>query len=302
MKPPIDLGIREQVSLAALNAYRIGGPARYYVRPDQVDQLRGALGWAKEAAIPIFILGAGTNLLISNNGFDGLIVHLQGFSGQIKEPVASGEWSVGAGAMLLGWVKKAAHSGFAGTEALAGIPGTIGGALRMNAGAFGQEISQHLEEVEVITPELKVKRLKTADIGFAYRRAVGLEDSVILGARFQLEPGDPGQLTAHLREIVAMRRNRQPLQFPSCGSVFKRPEGDFAGRLIEAVGLKGYMMGGAQIAEKHANFIINRGGASAAEVLGLIKLVKTRVKESFGVTLEREVIMIGFSEDELAGA
>ncbi len=203
--------------------------------------------------------------------------------------------------MLTPWVRRTAWKGFRGLEALTGIPGTVGGAVRMNAGAFSQEIGDPLIRVEVIDQDLKAVVRKREDIGFSYRSAPGLEDCIILKAEFQLQPDDPHKLVNHMREIVSLRRRRQPLRWPSCGSIFKRPSGDFAGRLIEEAGLKGVMRGGAQISELHANFIINRGGASARDVLELIKLVKRKVQEGSGVVLEREVVLLGFTEEELIG-
>lgn len=293
--------VREGVLLGPMTAYRIGGPARFYANPSTRESLLRIIRWSEEENISVFIMGAGTNVLISDRGYQGLVIHLRGFLGRLGEPEPSGQWEVGAGAMLSPWVRRTAWRGYAGLEALIGIPGTIGGALRMNAGAFSQEISMPLVSVEVIRKNLQVEHLETDAIGFSYRQAPELKDKVILSARFQFEPGDNDKLIAHLRQVISLRRNRQPLEWPSCGSVFKRPEGDFAGRLIEAAGLKGLSRGGAQIAAKHANFIVNRGGATARDVLELIRKAKQRVEEDFGVSLEREVILVGFSEEEIEG-
>jgi UDP-N-acetylmuramate dehydrogenase len=306
MNRPAD--IRENVLLAPLTTYRIGGPARYYARPHTRESLAGLLIWAYREAVPVFILGAGSNLLISDRGYPGLVIHLAGFLGGISEPTPEGVWEVGAGMGLFPWVRRTARRGWTGVEALIGIPGTLGGALRMNAGAFNQEISQVLESIELIctgggytAADPEIVRVKASQADFGYRRAPGLEGTVILSARFHLTPGDPEKLMRQVREVVAMRRNRQPLQWPSCGSVFKRPPGDFAGRLIEASGLKGHRLGGAQVSPKHAGFIINTGTATAADVLNLIKLIKARVRDDSGVILEREVILVGFDDDEMAG-
>jgi UDP-N-acetylmuramate dehydrogenase len=307
VKPP--RAIRENVSLAGLTSYRIGGPARYYAKPEDVQTLLTILRWAHETGLPTFTLGAGSNLLVSDRGYPGLVLHLQGFLDQKTEPTPAGNWEVGAGTLLTRWVRHTVACGLAGAEALIGIPGTLGGALRMNAGAFSVEISQLLIDTDIIrlnpagtAAEPQIERLANAAIRFAYRSAPGLKDTIIIKARFQLTPGDKDKLTMQAREVTAIRRNRQPLERPSCGSVFKRPEGDFAGRLIEAAGLKGLACGGAQISPKHCNFIVNLGNASAVEVLSLIKTMKKRVFDHSGVTLEREVILVGFEEDELAGA
>lgn len=294
--------VRENVLLAPLTVYRIGGPAQFYARPGERESLQEILAWAWEVELPIFILGAGSNLLVSDRGFDGLVIHFQGFQDQYGDPTPSGEWEIGAGAMLSRWVRHTVSRGYAGLEALIGIPGTIGGGLRMNAGAFSMEISQPLISVDIINRKGEIEALDSGTIGFLYRRAPGLESCIILGARFRLTPGDRQKLLAHVREVISMRRNRQPLKWPSCGSVFKRPEGDFAGRLIEAAGLKGISKGAAQVSPQHANFIVNRGGATSGDILYLIKKVKKRVFETSGVWLKREVILVGFSEEELEGA
>lgn len=294
--------IRENVPIAPMTAYRIGGPAKYYVRPVNRESLLRVLRWAKAQNLSYFIMGAGTNLLVSDRGYPALVIHLKGFLSDIGEPTPGGEWQVGAGTLLNTWVRRTAWKGFKGVEALIGIPGTTGGALLMNAGAFSQEICQSVRSVEVIRENMEIEDMKPETIGFDYRNAPGLKGKVILGGRFQLEADDPARLLNHVREIIAMRRDRQPLQWPSCGSVFKRPQGDYAGRLIEAADLKGLSCGGAQIAELHANFIINRANAKAGDVLELIKTVKKRVLDCFGVELDREVILVGFSEEELEGS
>ena len=293
--------IQQNVPLGPMTAYRIGGPAKYYVRPVNRESLLRVLRWAKAQNLPYFIMGAGTNLLVSDRGYPGLVIHLRGFLGDMGEPTPYGEWQVGAGTLLNAWVRRTAWRGFKGVEALIGIPGTVGGALLMNAGAFSQEICGSLQSVEVIRDDTEIEELEVDSIGFSYRSAPGLKGKVILSGRFQLDLDDPTVLLNHLREIIAMRRDRQPLQWPSCGSVFKRPEGDYAGRLIEAADLKGLRCGDAQIAEQHANFIINCGKAKAADVLELIKTAKRRVLDSFGVELDREVILVGFTEEELEG-
>ncbi len=303
------LEIKDNVVLAPLTSYRIGGPAKYYVRPRRLEELQAALAWANEEDLLSFILGAGSNVLVADRGYNGLIIHLQGFLSNLQEPNREGVWEIGSGASLLHWVRRSVTRGYSGAEALIGIPGTIGGALRMNAGAYGVEIGTLLDSAEVIflgsgshKEGYKLERVMPYRIGFAYRQAPGLENTAIVSARFRLIPGDKSKLMKGLRDVIALRRSGQPLEWPSCGSVFKRPAGDFAGRLIEASGLKGTVRGDAQISPKHANFISNKGKAKACDVLDLIKLVKKRVLEDHGVMLQREVILIGFREDELEGA
>ncbi len=293
--------IQDNVPLAPMTAYRIGGCARYYSSPGSLDELIRSLRWAEAENLQVFILGAGTNVLFSDRGFDGLILHLRGFNYDPGKLNQDNTWEVGAGAMLTPWVRRTVWAGCSGVEDLIGIPGTVGGALCMNAGAYSQEICQSLVSVEVLTEELEVKQLKVEDIGFAYRHAPGLKGKLVLSAKFRFETGERDRLIAGIRDTIQRRRNRQPLEFPSCGSVFKRPAGDYAGRLIEEAGLKGLTCGGAQISQKHANFIINYKSAKAEDVLYLIKAAGKKVKEEFGVTLEREVILLGFTEEELNG-
>jgi len=294
--------VRQRVPLAPLTGYKIGGPAKYYTAPENTDDLLNALWWAENEEIETFIMGQGTNLLVSDRGFKGLVVHLHRFQVKVQYDVLASTCKAGAGAQLTPMVRGIAHSGYSGMEALIGIPGTLGGALKMNAGAFSQEISDAVMHVDVIDENLEVRTLKPEEIGFSYRSAPGLEGKIALGAEFQLQKDDSEKLMEHIREITTLRRNRQPLEWPSCGSVFKRPEGDFAGRLIEQAKLKGFTIGKAQIPEKHANFIINLGEATSADVLQIIKTVKKRVLETSGISLQREVILVGFTEEELIGS
>jgi UDP-N-acetylmuramate dehydrogenase len=302
------LEIKDNVILGPMTAYRIGGPARYYARPRDRQGLENVLAWAQQEELPVQVVGGGSNVLVSDRGYDGLILHLQGFQRQHKDPSSDGLWIVSSGIMLMEWVRRAARMGYSGAEALIGIPGTIGGGVRMNAGAYSTEIGQLVHSVEVIRPdrgnlrEFTTERIAAEKIGFSYRDSPGLQGTIILSAVFQLNPGDPQKALQKLQEIIATRRGKQPLDWPSCGSVFRRPPGDYAGRLIEAAGLKGHTLGGAQVSPKHANFILNKGGATAADVLALVKLIRTRVKETSGVDLQREVILIGFTPDEMVGA
>jgi len=294
-------GIEENVPLAPMTSYRIGGPADYFTQPSRIQELIRALEWAKNEDQQVFIMGAGTNVLFSDGGYKGLIVQMRQFNSDLGEPSADGIWEISSGAMLTSLVRRAIWRGYEGIEDLAGIPGTLGGALRMNAGAFKQEISQTLTDIDILSDEFEVQRLNAANIGFAYRKAPGLAGKTIISARLQLRQCNRDDLIDRMRSILQLRREKQPLQFASCGSVFKRPEGDFAGRLIEEAGLKGLTCSDAQISDKHANFFINKGNASATDLLYIIKAAKKKVKEEFDVELKREVILLGFTEEELNG-
>jgi UDP-N-acetylmuramate dehydrogenase len=306
LKRPLE--IKDHVVLGPMTSYRIGGPAKYYARPRDREALEGVLAWARQEELPLQVLGGGSNVLVSDRGYDGLILHLQGYQHHYQNPSPDGLWQVSSGIMLMEWVRRAARLGLSGAEALIGIPGTIGGGVRMNAGAFNVEVGHLVRSVDVIhldwdlsNHNLQPERIPAEKIGFGYRETPGLAGMIILSAIFQLAPGDPQISLKQLRNILATRQGKQPLDWPSCGSVFRRPVGDYAGRLIETAGLKGHILGGAQVSPKHANFIINKGGATAADVLALIKLIKQRVKETHGVELQREVVMIGFAQDEVVG-
>ncbi|TKJ41491.1 UDP-N-acetylenolpyruvoylglucosamine reductase [candidate division LCP-89 bacterium B3_LCP] len=291
--------ISENVLMGPMTSYSIGGPAKYYAKPAEQEILIRILQWAFDNGVQTFILGGGTNILVSDRGFEGLVVHLKDLDVKPVEINENGECTVGAGTMLTPFVRHLAGRGFSGMEDLIGIPGTVGGALIMNAGAYTQEINQSLIFVDVLTENMRVKRVKKEEIGFQYRSAPGLKGKIVLSSKFRFTPGDPQKLMTRVREVTAMRRDRQPLKWHSCGSVFKRPPGDYAGRLIEAAGLKGTSVGGAEISDKHANFIINRGNASASDVIELIRIAKRRVEEEFSVSLQREVSLIGFKKKEI---
>ncbi|MFH1861340.1 MAG: FAD-binding protein, partial [bacterium] len=234
--------IQEGVSLAPLTTYRIGGVAEYYCAPQHPESLIEALCWAKGSSLPIFVLGGGSNVLFADRGLAGLVVHLCNFLSDLDRAsrfTEQGECQVGGGVPLTPWVRRCIGQGYSGVEALIGIPGTVGGGLHMNAGAFGMEISYCLRSVDILNEDLQRSTIPASALKFDYRRVTGLEGKLVLSACFRLQSGDPEQLLLRAREIVAARRQQQPLEFPSCGSVFKRPPGDFAGRLIEAAGLKG---------------------------------------------------------------
>jgi UDP-N-acetylmuramate dehydrogenase len=281
--------------LDRFSTFKIGGPADIYIEPLDVDELIKIISYLKENEIDFIILGNGSNVLISDDGFRGAVINLEKGLNFLK--IDEGIILAGAGVKLSKFVDFCIERGFAGVEMLAGIPGTLGGAIIMNAGAYGGEISDHLVDVDVIRGG-KLINLKRDKCGFRYRGS-DLVDDVVVQARFQLPKGDIEELKVRRRDIIVKRNRSQPVDFPNVGSIFKNPSGKFAGKLIEDTGLKGLRVGDAEVSQRHANFIINRGNARARDVLELIKTVRRMVYEKFNVKLELEIRLIGFREEEI---
>lgn len=281
--------------LASLTTYGLGGQAWAVARPDTVDQLRRLMAWAAARHWPVFVLGGGSNVLFSDQGFQGLIIRLgRGFQRLEALGADSGRVvvSVGAAVKTPLLVARCREWGWAGLEFLAGIPGVVGGALAMNAGASGGEIVDAVSSVEVMWADGRVRRLARTDLKPDYR-GLGLpDDAVILGAVFDLTPDDPPAIKARIRDIMVRRSQGQPRGVKSAGCVFKNPSGESAGRLIDRAGLKGAAEGGAFVSPKHANFIVHRGRASSADVTRLIRRVKDEVARRHGCELETEIKII----------
>lgn len=279
-------------SMASHTTFRIGGPADYFVKPETVEELAAVLKLCKEEEIPYFILGNGSNLLVGDKGFRGVVIQLyKNFDG-IK--IEGTKVTAKAGAMLVRVAKEAGRAGLSGLEFASGIPGTIGGAMVMNAGAYGGEMKDVVTAVTVLTKEGEVKILTGDEMNFRYRGSV-VEDEglIVLEAVMELKEGNVEEIQARMDELTVQRKTKQPIEFPSAGSTFKRPEGYFAGKLVQDAGLRGFQVGGAQVSEKHCGFVINAGGATAADVMSLMQQVSDKVNEEFGVTLEPEVKRIG---------
>lgn len=290
--PVMPLLFRENVPLAPYVSFRVGGPARWFCEPASAEEFREARAFARERGVPAFVLGNGSNLVISDAGFPGLVVYT-GKHGGIRWD--GSRVAADCGALLRDVVRQSVERGFSGIENLAGIPGTLGGGTWINAGAFDQELKDTIVEVVSLDAEGELVRRDNAACAFGYRRSAfcGL-DEWILVTTLELRPGgDPAALKAQSEAIVRRREERQPLHLPNAGSMFKRPPGNYAGALIEAAGLKGFRMGNAGISDKHANFTVNLGGATAQEIWDLTSEVILRVKAHSGVTLEREPIFVG---------
>ena len=271
--------------------FRVGGPADFFVTPKAKEEVRDVIRICKEAGMPYYIIGNGSNLLVSDAGYRGVIVQIYKEMNEVK--VEGDLVKAQAGALLSGIAAKALGAELSGFEFASGIPGTIGGACVMNAGAYGGEMKDVLESVTVLTGEGKIIELGRNELELGYRTSViAKKGYIVLGAALKLECGDGEKIKTYMDELKEKRVTKQPLEYPSAGSTFKRPEGYFAGKLIEDAGLRGYRVGDAQVSEKHCGFVVNRGKATCAEVLQLIEEVQKKVKEQFGVQLEPEVRII----------
>jgi UDP-N-acetylmuramate dehydrogenase len=277
--------------LADLTSFQIGGPADLFVSVEDEAELQEATAAAHREGVPAFCLGAGTNLLVSDRGVRGLVLRLG--AGFRKIAIDGFHVVAGAAVEFGSLVKTVVERGMAGLEFGEGIPGSVGGGLVMNAGAFGGEIARVVTLVHGVTRDGSAKGLTKDEVGFAYRRTALPPGFIITRVEFVLGAGDREQLRARVAEVHAKRTARQPGGVPNAGSIFKNPPGNFAGRLLEGAGLKGTRVGGAAFSDRHANFIVNLGGARAEEVRTLIEIARTRVKEQSGVWLEPEVRLVG---------
>jgi UDP-N-acetylmuramate dehydrogenase len=283
--------VRVDEPLARHTSFRIGGPADVLVVPESAADLAAVVRVAAAGAVPVFLLGGGSNMLVGDAGVRGIVVKLgPGFRRIVWDPpcVEAG------GAVQLGRLaRESAERGFGGLEYAEGIPGTVGGALFMNAGAYGGEIAGTVDEVEGIDREGAVVRLSRAQLAFTYRRTALPTGFVVTAVRFRLAPDLPARVHERLEHARARRTASQPHGWANAGSIFKNPPGDFAGRLVEATGLKGTRVGGARISEQHGNFIVNEGGARAVDVQALMQQAQRAVWERMGIWLEPEVRLVG---------
>ena len=286
------IAYKENEPLAAHCTFKIGGPARLFVQPADRAQLCRAVALCKAQGVRYYLLGNGSNILFADEGYNGVVLDISSMQDTVE--VHGTQLTAGAGVRLSALCKTALEHGLTGLEFAYGIPGTVGGAVYMNAGAYGGEMKQVLRSAAVLFPEEGIRTLSCEELNLSYRHSLLTEhpEAVVLYAEFELTPGDLETIRAAMRELMAKRKASQPLEWPSAGSTFKRPEGHFAGTLIDQCGLKGLTVGGAQVSEKHAGFLINRGGATFADMAELIRQVQQRVLEETGVTLEPEVKII----------
>lgn len=272
-------------------SFKIGGNCDYFVMPENAEQLKGVINKAKELEIPFFVLGKGSNLLVSDSGIEGVVISMQGLN-EIK--VSGDEITAGAGVSVANLCNVALQNGLSGIEFAYGIPGSVGGGLYMNAGAYGGQFSDAVVSAEYLTRDGEVVKIGLADMELGYRTSIFKQNGgIILSASFKLQKGKADKIKAAMDDYMERRITKQPLEYPSAGSVFKRPEGYFAGALIEQNNLKGFSVGGAQVSVKHAGFIINYENATANDVKALIKEIQSVVKNADGVDLETEIIFVG---------
>ena len=272
--------------------FKIGGPAQYYVTPESVTQIQEVVSLCRNMNIPLHVIGNGSNILVGDDGVDGVVLALfNTFSDyEIKDNVITAQ----AGMSLIKLAVIALREGLTGLEFASGIPGSVGGAVYMNAGAYDGQMKDVVTSVTVLDEAGNIRILGRDELDMGYRTsAVAKNNMIVLQVVIELKYGDKEQIKARMNQLSELRKQKQPLEYPSAGSTFKRPEGYFAGKLIADAGLKGYSIGGAAVSEKHAGFVVNMGGATAKDVVELTDYIKKRIMEQFGVTLELEVKRIG---------
>ncbi len=289
--------VRVSEPMGIHTTFRAGGKAAYFVEPATVQKLEEIIKFLNERQGPYFILGNGSNVLVKDSGYQGVIIKTGNYFGDIEiKPGEDGKCIVeaGAGAMLSKTAKVAAKNGLTGMETLAGIPGTVGGAVAMNAGAYGGEIKDVIVYAQVMNEQGDIMTLQKEELDLSYRHSIVSDKNyVVLKAGFELVKGIQEEINSKMAECAKARKEKQPLEYPSAGSTFKRPEGYFAGKLIMDAGLKGYRVGDAMVSEKHCGFVINTGKATATDILKVIEDVKAEVFRQFGVELEPEVKILG---------
>lgn len=289
--------VKEKEPMSRYTTFHVGGCAEFLVLPETIEQIKEIIQLAKKEEVPYLLLGNGSNMLVSDQGVSGIVIRFQRFQ---KMEVNGEEITAQAGVSLALLGKTACKHSLTGLEFAAGIPGTLGGAIRMNAGAYGGEMKDVVTEVTVLTEDGVVAELPAEQLGFAYRKSVVEEKNyVVLEVKMKLQQGNEDEIRNYMDQLSKQRREKQPLEYASAGSTFKRPEGHFAGKLIQDAGLRGFAIGDAMVSEKHCGFVINRKNATAKEIVDVMKYVQKEVKDKFDVLLEPEVRFIGFSKDEI---
>jgi len=287
-------GIRFNYPMDRYTTFRVGGKAEAVCFPSELTLLRQTVSYLHDEGIPCLIVGKGSNLLVRDGGIKGVVIMLKGSLAAVERCGAGDNILLAGGGLAIAeLLSYCGVNGLTGLEFLAGIPGSVGGAVFMNAGAFGKEIGDMVQEVRLLTGTGDLKTVPGSQLCFSYRRSSLPEGSVIHGIIFNLNTDRQEKVSGRIAEYLKERRQRQPLDMPSAGSVFRNPPGDYAGRLIEKAGLKGKRIGGAMISQKHANFIVNTGGAKAEEIIALIDLARDKVKEETEIILETEIRIVG---------
>lgn len=290
------IDIQEKVPLSKYTFTKTGGPAEFLAFPKNIDQLEQLVQVTRENNIPLTVIGNASNLIIRDGGIDGLVVILT----EMNQITVNGtEVTAEAGARIIDTAFTAAKAALSGMEFAAGIPGSVGGGVFMNAGAYGGETQEVVKTVNVMTKDGEFKTYSNEEMEFSYRHSLVQENGdIVLSATFELKKGEKDKILDEMNYLNALRRYKQPLEYPSCGSVFKRPKGHFVGPMIIKAGLQGKQIGGAQDSTKHAGFIVNKGGATATDYLDLIHLIQKVIKEKYDIDLHNEVRIIGKSEND----
>lgn len=285
-------GIKKDEVLSRYTTFQIGGKADYLATPQNASQIAELIRLCRKHNIPFVVLGNGSNVLVSDQGYRGLVIHI--LSGMNKITILENRITAQAGAQLIRVAYEAKDHSLTGLEFASGIPGTVGGAVYMNAGAYGGEMKQVVSSVKVLDMDGNIYDIEGKDMQFSYRHSIVEEKQlIILETVFELQKGVKTAIEEEIQRLSELRRAKQPLEYPSAGSTFKRPEGYFAGKLIMDAGLRGASVGGAQVSEKHCGFVINKGNATAQDVMHLIALIQEEVHRQFGVWLETEVKTLG---------
>ncbi len=283
--------VKENEAMSGHSSFLVGGPADLLIRPQNRQDLIKSLALVKAAKVPFYIMGKGSNLIVRDKGFRGVMIKMTGLTGvDIKDTAIYAE----PGISLKDLADLALEESLTGLEFASGIPGSLGGAVTMNAGAYDGEMKNIITAIEVLDEGGRVQVLDRADCAFAYRTSIiQKENYTLLGVHLSLRKGDYSMIKEKMTDLNARRWDKQPLDWPSAGSTFRRPEGYFAGKLIQDAGFKGYCLGGAQVSKKHSGFVINKGSATTADILALIKTIQDKVLKDFGVELKTEVVVIG---------
>ena len=280
--------------MSAHTTFRVGGPADYFVTPESEEAVARVCALCRESGMPLYVIGCGSNLLVADAGLRGIVLKIGSKLGAV-EVLDDGRINAQAGALNALVAREALNAGLGGFEFAAGIPGSIGGAAIMNAGAYGGELRDVATGVTCLTPEGEIAYVDAEEAGWSYRHSkMGDDGSIVLSVDLRLSPDDPEAIRARMKDLAGRRAEKQPLDLPSAGSTFKRPEGYYAGKLIQDAGMQGYSVGGAQVSTKHAGFVVNTGGATASDIMHVIEDVQAAVLEQFGIELEPEVRRWGF--------
>ncbi|MGL4607783.1 MAG: UDP-N-acetylmuramate dehydrogenase [Eubacteriaceae bacterium] len=285
--------ILENEPLKNHTSFKVGGPVNLLLMPQTLEGFQGCLKISRESEFPVYILGNGSNLLVKDNGVHGIMIKTLALQ---KLKISETTMHAEPGISLKDLADKALEHHLTGLEFASGIPGSLGGAVYMNAGAYDGEMKNVISSIEVLTPSGEIKTIPKEACGFGYRKSIlqGSEN-VLVGINLSLSKGNYNEIKEKMEDFNQRRRDKQPLEYPSAGSTFRRPEGYFAGKLVEDAGFKGFSIGGAQVSEKHSGFVINKNNATAQDILNLIETIQKEVKDQFGVDLHREVIVIGES-------